>query len=119
MLAAAWSLTVPCSVSGGSWSVSDRENTRLHGLAHDGPLWRWVGAGYALAGSLIRLAAEHVQQHVEVERLGEELDRVAGEGAGFVFAADGDDALGAVGVGQGLAVLEQLEAVHLGHAQVG
>ena len=29
--------------------MSDRENTPLHGLARDGPLWRWVGPGKAVA----------------------------------------------------------------------
>ena len=29
--------------------MSDRENTPLHGLARDGPLWRWFDAGEALA----------------------------------------------------------------------
>jgi len=45
----AWSSPVSCSVFGGLWSVSDRENTPLHGLARDGPLWRWFDAGEALA----------------------------------------------------------------------
>ena len=38
-----------CSVFGGLWLVSDRENTRLHGLARDGPRggWFWGGGGVA------------------------------------------------------------------------
>ena len=38
-------VTGSCLVSGGSRSVYDRENTRLHGLARHGPLWRWVAVG--------------------------------------------------------------------------
>ena len=30
--------------------MSDRENTPLHGLARDGPLWRWVAGGSRFGG---------------------------------------------------------------------
>src|SRR5947207_5072635 len=69
--------------------------------------------------SLIRLPPDHVEQRVQVERLGHELHRLAMKNAGFVFAADGDDAAGAVTAGELHAVMNELEAVHDRHAQVG
>ena len=49
---------------------------------------------------LIRLSADHVQQLVQVERLGHELHGMTLQNAGLVFAADGDDAGWAVGFGE-------------------
>ena len=48
-----------------------------------------------------------------------DLSGLAAQGAGFVFAADGDDARGAMGVGKLQTVVDQLEAVHHRHAQIG
>jgi hypothetical protein len=47
------------------------------------------------------------------------MDGLAFEDTGIVFAADGDDAGGALGIGEAGAVLEELDAIHDGHAEVG
>jgi hypothetical protein len=68
---------------------------------------------------LVRLSANHVQEGLEIEGFGHELDGLALKDAGLVFAADGDDSAGAVGFGESHAVMDELEAVHDGHAEVG
>src|SRR5580658_7610116 len=63
----------------------------------------------------VRSAGQHVEQILELEGLGQELNREAPQDASFVFAADGDHPPGTVWFGKCLDMLEQLESVHLRH----
>ena len=68
---------------------------------------------------LVGFSGDHIEELLEVEGFGHELDGLTLEDAGFVFAGDGDDAGGAVRFREAHAVVDELKAVHDRHAQVG